>query len=75
MTKAELDALRQTNLARQAQPYQQYAFLNDIYKGTPSGQQVLTTQAAAQPSSFQTLVGTGIAGTATSLGAKNAGLF
>ena len=73
--QAELDALRQTNLARQAQPYQQYAFLNDIYKGTPSGQQVLTTQAAAQPSSFQTLVGTGIAGTATASGAKSAGLF
>ena len=73
--QAELDALRQTNLARQAQPYQQYAFLSDIYKGTPSGQQVITSSAAAQPSSFQTAAGFGIAGLATAAGAKNAGLF
>jgi hypothetical protein len=73
--QSELDALRQTNLARQAQPYQQYAFLSDIYKGTPSGQQVITSQAAAQPSSFQTLVGTGIGATATAAGARSAGLF
>ena len=73
--QSELDALRQTNLARQAQPYQQYAFLSDIYKGTPSGQQVITSSAAAQPSAFQTLTGLGIAGTATAAGARQAGLF
>jgi hypothetical protein len=71
----QLDALRQTNLARQAQPYQQYAFLSDIYKGTPSGQQVITSSAAAQPSPFQTAAGFGIAGLATAAGAKHAGLF
>ena len=73
--QAELDALRQTNLARQAQPYQQYAFLSDIYKGTPSGQQVITSSAAAQPSAFQTAAGLGIAGLSTAAGAREAGLF
>ena len=73
--QSELDALRQTNVARQAQPYQQYAFLSDIYRGTPSGQQVITSSAAAQPSAFQTAAGFGIAGTATAAGAKNLGLF
>jgi len=71
----QLDALRQTNLANQAQPFQMYAFLSDIYKGTPSGQSVITSSGAAQPSGFQTAFGTGIGLTATAAGAKQAGLF
>ena len=73
--QAELDALRQTNLARQAFPYQQYSFLSDIYQGTPSGQQSITSQAVQQPSAFQTLAGTGVGALASAAAAKRVGLF
>jgi len=53
----ELDALRATQLQTAYQPYQQLAFLSDIYKGAPSSQMALTTQAAPAPSPFQQAAG------------------
>lgn len=67
----ELDALRATQLQSAYQPYQQLAFLSDIYKGAPSSQMAFTTQAAPTPSPFQQVAGlaTGVVGT---LGAAKA---
>lgn len=61
----ELDALRATQLQTTYQPYQNLAFLSDIYKGAPSTQMALTTQAAPTPSPFQQIAGlaTGALGT------------
>ena len=70
--QANLDALRQSNLSMQAFPYQQYAFLSDIYKGTPSSQQTITSQAVQQPSTFQQVAGLGIAGLSAAAGAREA---
>lgn len=73
--QAILDAQRQSTLQAQAFPYQQYAFLSDIYKGTPSSQQTMTTQATAQPSTFQQVAGLGIAGLSAAAGAQQAGII
>jgi hypothetical protein len=56
-------------------PYQQAAFLSDIYRGAPSTQ--MSTQAMSQPSAspFQQAVGVGLGAVATAAGAKKAGLF
>jgi hypothetical protein len=74
-TQRELDALRATQLQSSYQPYQQLAFLSDIYKGAPSSQMALTTQSAPSPSPFQQGVGL-VTGTAATVGAaKTAGLL
>ena len=73
--QATLDALRATNLQRYQQPYQQYGFLSDIYKGTPSSQATTTMQVTPNTSPFQQIAGLGIAGLAAAGGAKAAGLF
>ena len=70
----ELDALRQSNIEQMAAPYQQYAFLSDIYRGTPSSQATITSQATQQPSTAQQVLGYGIAGLGALTGAKTAGL-
>jgi len=70
----ELDALRQSNVEQMAAPYQQYAFLSDIYRGTPSSQATITSQATQQPSTAQQVLGYGIAGLGALTGAKTAGL-
>jgi hypothetical protein len=72
----ELDALRATQLQTAYQPYQQLAFLSDIYKGAPSSQMALTTQAAPAPSPFQQVAGLAT-GTLAAAGAVKAagGLF
>ena len=70
----ELDALRQSNIEQMAFPYQQYAFLSDIYRGTPSSQATITSQATQQPSTAQQVLGYGIAGLGALTGAKTAGL-
>jgi hypothetical protein len=70
----ELDALRQSNIEQMAAPYQQYAFLSDIYRGTPSSQATVTSQAVQQPSTAQQVLGYGIAGLGALTGAKTAGL-
>ena len=66
-----LDAQRQSNLQMQQFPYQQFAFLSDIYKGTPSSQQVTQRTQTQDPSTFQQIAGLGIAGLSAAAGAKN----
>lgn len=74
LQQAELDAMRQSNIEQMAAPYQQYAFLSDIYRGTPSSQATVTSQAVQQPSTAQQVLGYGIAGLGALTGAKTAGL-
>lgn len=75
LQQAILDAQRQSNLQMYQMPYQQYAFLGDIYKGTPSSQQVTQISQTPDPSTFQQIAGLGIAGLSAAGGAKNLGLF
>jgi hypothetical protein len=69
----EVDALRATQLQTAYQPYQQLAFLSDIYKGAPSTQMALTTQAAPAPSPFQQVAGLGTGLLATGAAINQAG--
>jgi hypothetical protein len=69
----EIDALRASQLQSAYQPYQQLAFLSDIYKGAPSTQMALTTQAAPTPSPFQQVAGLATGLLATGAAAKQAG--
>jgi hypothetical protein len=64
--QAELDALRSTQMQQATQPFQQLAFLSDIYKGAPSTQMAVTQQQTPAPSPFQQIagLGTGILSTA-----------
>jgi hypothetical protein len=73
--QAILDAQRQSNTQMQQFPYQQFAFLSDIYKGTPSSQQVTQISQQQQPSAAQQLGGIGIAALSGLGGAKQMGLF
>jgi len=75
LQQAILDAQRQSNLQLYQLPYQQYSFLSDIYKGTPSSQQVTQVSATQDPSTFQQIAGLGIAGLSAAGGAKQMGLF
>ena len=75
LQQAILDAQRQSNLQLQQFPYQQYAFLSDVYKGTPSSQQVTQMTQTQDPSVFQQVAGLGIAGLSAAAGAKKIGLF
>jgi hypothetical protein len=59
--QAELDALRASQMQQAMQPYQQLAFLSDIYKGAPSTQMSVTQQQQAAPSPFQQIAGLGTA--------------
>jgi hypothetical protein len=70
-----LDAQRATQMQRLYSPYQQAAFLSDIYRGAPSTQ--MATSAVSQPSAspFQQAAGIGLAGLSAAAGAKAAGLF
>jgi len=56
----ELDAQRATSLQQMYEPYQRTSYLMDLYKGTPSSQQTITTNTAPQPSLASQVVGTGI---------------
>jgi hypothetical protein len=67
--QSELDASRQNTLQQNMQPYQQAAFLSDIYRGAPSSSMSSMQQSAAAPSPFQQAAGLGIA----ALGATAAG--
>lgn len=72
--QAALDALRQTRVEQLAAPYQQFGFLSDIYRGTPSSQATVTSTANQPPSTAQQVLGYGIAGLGALSGAKTAGL-
>tara|TARA_R100000322_G_scaffold148642_1_gene105319 strand:+ start:77 stop:1186 length:1110 start_codon:yes stop_codon:yes gene_type:complete len=71
--QAVADAVYKANLGLQQFPYQQYAFLSDIYKGVPSSQQVTTVDQAPQPSGLQSALGLGISGLAAAAGVKQGG--
>jgi len=73
--QSELDATRATQMQNAMQPYQNIAFVSDIYKGAPSSQMAVTQQSAATPSPFQQAAGlaTGVAATAGA--ANKAGLL
>jgi hypothetical protein len=75
LDQQKADAQRATELQRVYSPYQQAAFLSDIYKGAPSTQ--MSTAVASQPSAspFQQAVGIGLGAVSTAAGAKKAGLF
>lgn len=67
--QAVLDAQRATAMQNAYQPYQQLAFMSDIYKGAPSTQMSVTSASQATPSPFQQIagIGTGILGTAAAV--------
>lgn len=73
--QAQLDAMRATTMAETMAPYQQLAFVSDMYRGAPSTQSSLigTSQPSASP--FQTAAGLGIAGVSAAAGAKKVGLL
>ena len=74
-TQAQLDAARATQLQQAMAPYQQTAFLSDIYKGAPSSQMSITGQTAPTTSPLLQAAGLGISGLAAATGAQKAGLF
>ena len=74
--QAELEALRRSQSEAQRYPYQQMAYLADLFKSNPSGTySLLTEPTAPAPSPFQQIAGLGIAGLGAASGAKYAGLF
>lgn len=73
--QARLDAARATQLQQTMAPYQQTAFLSDIYKGAPSTQMSLTGTSAPSTSPLLQAAGLGISGLAAATGAQKAGLF
>lgn len=75
LEQSALDAQRMTDTARQAQPYQQYGFLSDIYSGVPTSQSTITASSVPQVSPFQTAIGLGIQGLSAAAGASRAGLI
>lgn len=70
-----LDAQRASDLQRLYAPYQQAAFLSDIYKGAPSSQMATTAASTPQASPFQQIAGTGLGVLSTYGAGKVAGVF
>jgi hypothetical protein len=73
--QAQLDASRATRLQEAMTPYQQLAFVSDIYKGAPSSQMTLTSASAPSASPLQSALGTVVGGVTTAAAASKAGLF
>ena len=73
--QAELDASRQNTLQQNMQPYQQAAFVSDIYKGAPSSSMSSMQQVQAAPSPFQQVAGLGIAGVSAAAAGSRAGII
>ena len=69
--QAGLDAQRQTMMDRQMQPYQQMAFLSDIFRGVPSSASTYGSSYTPPPSFLSQLGGLGM-GVA---GLYNSGIF
>lgn len=72
--QSELDATRQNTLNKNMQPYQQLAFVSDIYKGAPSSQMGVTTASQPTPSPFQQAAGLATGVISTAAAAKMAGV-
>jgi len=73
--QSELDAERQNVQQQNMQPYQQAAFLSDIYRGAPSSQMSSMQQTQAAPSPFQQFTGLAVAGTAAAAAGQKAGVI
>jgi len=71
----ELEAARATQMQQIYAPYQQAAFLSDIYKGAPSTQMATTTASVPQASPFQQIAGTALGALSTYGAGKVAGVF
>jgi len=71
----ELDALRATQTQTALQPYQHLGFVSDIYRGAPSSQMALTTQAAPTPSAVQQIGGLATGALATAGAMRTAGVL
>ena len=69
-----LEAARQTEIARQQEPFTRVGFASDILRGVPTSQVQYTQQPS--PSLFQQVAGLGIAGLSTlgALGGSGAGI-
>ena len=70
LEQQKLDAQRASAMQQIYVPYQQAAFLSDIYRGAPSSQMATTATSSPQPSPFQQVVGTGLGALATYAGVK-----
>jgi hypothetical protein len=55
-----LDAQRQTELARQYEPYQRLGFLSDIYSKTPTTQSTISQSTSPSASGLSSALGSGI---------------
>jgi hypothetical protein len=73
--QARLDAFRATEMQKATSPYQNIAFLSDIYKGAPSSQMSVTAATAPTTSPLTQAVGLGISGIAAASGAQKAGIL
>lgn len=73
--QAELDAQRQNELQQNMQPYQQFAYLSDIYKGAPSSQMSSMSQSAPTASPFQQIAGMGTGILSTAAAGRMAGVI
>ena len=73
--QSELDATRQNELTQNMQPYQQMAFVSDIYRGAPSSQMGVTTQSQATPSPFTQAAGLGIGAVSAAAAAGRSGII
>ena len=69
--QAGLDAQRQTTMDRQMQPYQQMAFLSDIFRGVPSTASTYGSKYTPPPSFLSQLGGLGMG----MAGLYNSGMF
>ena len=69
--QSALDAQRQTETARQAEPYQRLGFLSDIYAKTPTSQSTMTETSAPSASGFSSALGSGIQAYAMYQGLNN----
>jgi len=74
-SQAELDATRATATQSALSGQQRLAFLSDIYKGAPSSQMAVTSQAQPAPSPFQQIAGVGTGLLATAGAARTAGVL
>jgi len=74
-SQAELDATRATATQSALSGQQRLAFLSDIYKGAPSSQMAVTSQAQPAPSPFQQIAGVGTGLLATAGAVRTAGVL
>jgi hypothetical protein len=75
LNQQQLDAIRASEMQRMYAPYQQAAFLSDIYKNAPSSQMATASASVPQASPFQQIAGVALGGLSTYGAGKVAGVF